>query len=114
MPVKCPYCQFFFWTNHITIVSLGDNIKYRDTFLFDYDIENIFKLSWYRKIAIKKIYEDFLSQKLHGNEIRTVFSAFRSEKQKRTTLEVHTHYANEFVIYCDACRKAIMREWKNK
>ena len=44
------------------------------------------------------------SQKFHGNKIRTSFSAFRGEKQKRTTAEVRTRYANEFVIYCDACR----------
>ena len=33
------------------------------------------------------------------------YSAFGSDKQKRTSLEVHTHYANEFAIYCDACRR---------
>ena len=59
-----------------------------------------------------------LSQKFHRNKIRTVFSAFGSEKQKRTTsvvttvrqlsdhkgaaiqrrpteVHVHTHYAND-------------------
>ena len=44
------------------------------------------------------------SQKFHGNKIRTSFSAFRGEKQNRTTAEVRTRYANEFVIYCDAYR----------
>ena len=45
------------------------------------------------------------SQKFHGNEIRTVFSAFGSKKQKRTTSEVRTRSASEFAIYCDACRR---------
>ena len=45
-----------------------------------------------RQIAIKDIYRDSnknrnceWSQKFHKNKIRPVFSAFRSEKQKRTT-----------------------------
>ena len=49
------------------------------------------------------------SQKFHGNEIRTVFSAFGSEKQKQTSSEVHTHNANGFAIYCDACRRVHSR-----
>ena len=32
-----------------------------------------------------------------------VFSAFGCEKQKQTTSEVRTRYANEFAIDCDAC-----------
>ena len=66
------------------------------------DIE---KLRLKKHIAIKKKCDCESCQKFNGNEIRTVFSAFGSEKQKRTTSEVHTPYANEFVIYCDVCRR---------
>ena len=76
-------------------------------FLFDYNIENLFKLSRYWQITIQKIYRDKKknchcesSQKFHGNKIRTVFSAFGCEKQKRSTYM----YMLCKRIYCDACR----------
>ena len=75
--------------------TLFIRLRYREPFQVIEILEN-------RKI--KKIYRDKKichcesSQKFHGNEIRTVLSAFGSDKQKRTTSEVHTHYANEFAV----------------
>ena len=43
------------------LVSLGDNMIISNTaipFLFNYDIENLLKLSRYQQIAIKQIYRD--------------------------------------------------------
>ena len=45
------------------VISLGDNtvisnIEIHVPFFFDYDIENLFKLSRYWKIAINQIYRD--------------------------------------------------------
>ena len=66
-----------------------------------------------------------VSQVRNSMEMKLVFSAFGSEKEKSELLHKYIHYANEFAIYCDACRgystytylwlaalNAIMREWK--
>ena len=78
----------------VHVPSFGDNTITSNIaipfVLFDYNIENLFKLSRYRE---KRKRHCESSQKLHGNKIRTVFSAFGCEKQKRTTSEVHTRYA---------------------
>ena len=75
----------------------------RYLFLFDYDIENFCKLLRYRKIAMTKIYHDNVRNSMEIKLVK-VFSAFRCEKQKRTTSEVRTRYANEFIVMLVSCR----------
>ena len=69
-------------------------------FLFDYDIENLFKLSRYRQIAIKK-QKSLLSRVRNSMETKLgqYFQLLKVRNHKGATIQrptVHRHYANEF------------------
>ena len=117
------------WSNvcYASVLSLGDNtiILNISRCLFFYSITISRTFSSYRDIGnsrlkkyIAKKKNAIVSQVRNSTETKLgqSFSAFASEKQKRTTSEVLCN-ANEFAIYCDACRRVHTcgnRLWSNR